>query len=60
MKFIIVLLVVTHKIDYHILDDYVFDNYRDCLGFQQYLNQNTVRKDNYVYWCGKKYERKNK
>lgn len=54
MKFVIVMLVVTHKIDYYVMDDYVFDNYRDCLGFQQYMNARQPPNSNRVLWCAKK------
>lgn len=59
MKFVIFVLVVTHRIDYFIMDDLVFNSYRECFEFQRYMNQQPP-DSKYVLWCGRKNERKNK
>lgn len=61
MKFVIVILMVTHTIDYNVMYDYVFYSYKECIDFQLYANANLPSDSNYVFWCqGVKNERKTK
>lgn len=51
MKFVVLMLLVTHKIDYTILYDYSFPTYSECVDFTRFMNQRQKKSSNYVFMC---------
>jgi len=54
MKYMIVFLIVTHKIDFQVMKDLSFNTYQECLSFQMFMNQRQLPDSNIVLWCVKK------
>ena len=51
MKYIILVLLVTNKIDYFTLNNVEFHTFRECVEFQRYANSQQQASSNYVFLC---------
>jgi hypothetical protein len=51
MKFMIMVLVVTTKVDYFVVPEFSFNTYKECLNFAMASNSIQKPKSQYVYMC---------
>jgi hypothetical protein len=50
-KYILVVLVVTTKVDYFVVPEFAFNTYKECLNFAMTSNSIQKPKSPYVYMC---------